>query len=234
MLLRSASATTLAGRPCPNWAVRRSQTLYGRPLCSAHLPLSAPGRLRGGRPPGPGEERCTARTTTGHRCRRWAIRAPASGPGPPSGPSGPGPPSGPALCWLHAYPDRNPAITHGATRSLAAFHPLDQAVIHTLIHRGRYLDAAIYLRRLYLAALTAYLLRPDPPSVDKAPAARLVFRHASMLARLLRARHFLGAQHFLDARHSSIPGPPSPPLPDHRPGPVSSPGPLQLHPQLLS
>jgi hypothetical protein len=186
--------------------VRGSEGQYGARLCPAHLPHGDPRKLRN-RLPGPGERRCQAMTVEGVQCPNWAMTPFYTPEGGQSGQrpncqasrrltaDGPadGRPDGATigLCWMHAYPELNPSLTHGYYRVLPHFSPAFQAEIARLVEEGEPLKAAVALVRLKLHDAFAYFGGDGLSHDEKDRVARILFQGAMTVGRLLMAERKL-------------------------------------------
>ncbi len=157
---RRCTARTKEGRQCRKWSMRGSEALHGRRLCATHAPGPAAWRPRP-------QRRCQARTVGGARCQRAAVRRGR-------------------LCWVHLFPDRHPRITHGFTRKLPYFPAAVSEQIRALA-ADEPLAAEIYVLRLKLADLEAYLQRPELTAKEKENAASALFTAARSVMKLTEA-----------------------------------------------
>lgn len=189
----ACSATRRDGTPCRGWAIPGTARQVGRPLCRAHLPPGDPRRLQ--QPlPGPADRArgrvCTATTVAGKPCRNWALRdscssAEAELPSPTKFGRAP---SGRPLCWVHAFPHQHPLIRHGYYRRLPHFSRAEHAAIVRLARDGQPLDAELLTLRLKLRDAFLYLRRLRLTGPQKERTARVIFRGALAVSRLLRAQ----------------------------------------------
>lgn len=189
------AATTASGEPCTQWAVRGSAGQYGARLCAAHLPDGDERKVRN-RLPGPGERRCQAITVEGVRCPNWAMVADGGCEEGPDGPDGGGNDRAKDLCWMHAHPELNPSLTHGYYRVLPHFSPAFQAEIARMIEEGEPLKAAVALVRLKLYDAFAYFGDDGLSGDEKNRVARILFRGATTVGRLLMAQRKLAGLHW--------------------------------------
>ena len=165
------SALTRKGKRCRNWATLATRK-SGRPLCEPHRTAEKPAL--------PGieadERRCQATTRAGTRCKKW-VKA---GTGLP-------------LCWMHAYPDANPAIRHGFYRSRRT--EAEAFVARRAEEAGTGpLAPEIAVLRLRIRRVLGYLNRPELTRQERLAALRLVLAGVRRVARLLRAQAALVAE----------------------------------------
>lgn len=169
---RRCAAKTHTGAQCQNWAMHDSVQTLGRPLCAIHA-----GRQRT-RMPGPGERRCRARNLSGSQCRYWASAADDHG-----------------LCWKHAHPEANPRLRHGYHQKRPYFGELERAYLAASVAGGQPLAAELFVARLKLAHLLAYLDAGVGPNglsqYSWLTGYRLMFRSMRAISRLVRTRHQL-------------------------------------------
>jgi len=154
--------------------MRDSAQTLERPLCNIHA-----GRQRT-RMPGPGGRRCKARNLDGSQCRHWASAADEQG-----------------LCWMHAHPEANPRLRHGYHRRRPYFGELERAYLAASVAGGQPLAAELFVTRLKLAYLLAYLEAGvgagGLPQHSWLTGYRLLFRSMRAISRLVRTRHQLQA-----------------------------------------
>lgn len=170
-------ARTKAGERCRAVAQRQSKARDGRWLCIYHAEDGQavnPGprsRVRKGR-------RCTARTPSGERCRRWAL---SSHPWPGDEP----------LCVHHSgYPFKR-RVLHGYYSERPRFTPEERAAILRAVKSGEPLAAELLIVRFNLQRLLHYLKRKDLSPWRRDAATRSALEAVNAVRRLMQARHNL-------------------------------------------
>ena len=170
---------TARGKGCRRRALADSRERYGRWLCVRHVP----GYVF---PVPPEGRRCEATTLAGERCKRWA-RAEEGGPEAACH-------SGrrdPLLCVAHGGAG-HPHLKHGYYRRLPYFSAVEAAYVTAMAREGRPLGAELFVMRLKVQGLLAYLGEPELADEERARAAGLLLRAVRLIGAMVRARRGLG------------------------------------------
>lgn len=170
-------ARTKAGERCRCVAQRQSKAREGRWLCIYHGEDGQAGN------PGPRSgvrsgRRCTARTPSGERCRRWAL---SNHPWPGEEP----------LCVHHSgYPFKR-RVLHGYYSERPRFTPEERAAILQAVKSGEPLAGELLIVRFNLQRLLHYLKRKDLSPWRRDAATRSALKAVNAVRRLMEARHNL-------------------------------------------
>ena len=169
---------TAEGKRCSNWTMAPEDGKRPPHLCNVHA-----GRINHRPPP---ERRCTAMRADGRRCRQWTTK---------------GDEANPTLCHQHAYPEEGNLLRHGFYRRLPAFNDEEQATIEAHVEAGRPLRAEVFVVRLKIRALLAYLERPKLTPAEQQEAARLAFAASLAVGDLLTGLERIDQERTGFARH---------------------------------